>query len=54
MNKTEFIEIVATKTGLTKKDTSMALDATLETITEALSKGVSVSFIGLLSLFHPP
>lgn len=46
MNKTEFIEAVASKTGLTKKDAGSALDATLETITEALSKGDSVAFIG--------
>ena len=46
MNKTEFIESIATKTGLTKKDSQSALEATLETITEALSKGDSVSFIG--------
>lgn len=46
MNKTELIEAVASKTGLTKKDAGSALDATLETITEALSNGDSVAFIG--------
>lgn len=46
MNKNEFIDAVADKTGLTKKDSKAALDATLETITEVLSKGDSVSFIG--------
>lgn len=46
MNKSEFIDAVASKTGLTKKDAGAALDAALETITEALSKGDSVSFIG--------
>lgn len=46
MNKTELIEAVASKTVLTKKDAGSALDATLETITEALSKGNSVTFIG--------
>jgi DNA-binding protein HU-beta len=46
MNKTELIEAVASKTGLTKKDAGSALDATLETITEALSKGHSVAFLG--------
>jgi len=46
MNKNEFIDAVASKSGLTKKDTSLALEATLETITEALSSGDSVSFIG--------
>ena len=46
MNKAEFIDAVAEKTGLSKKDTKVALEATLETITEALAKGDSVSFIG--------
>lgn len=46
MNKSEFIDAVASKTGLTKKDTGSALEATLKTITEALSNGDSVSFIG--------
>ena len=46
MNKTEFVDAVASKAELTKKDTSAAIDATLETITEALAKGESVSFIG--------
>ena len=46
MNKSELIAAVADKAGLTKKDAGAALEATLETITEALSKGDSVSFIG--------
>lgn len=46
MNKNDFIDIVAEKSGLTKKDSKAALDAVLETITETLSKGDSVSFIG--------
>lgn len=46
MNKTEFIDAIASKTGLTKKDAGASLEATLETITEALSKGDSVQFIG--------
>jgi DNA-binding protein HU-beta len=46
MNKAEFIDAVAEKTGLSKKDTKVALEATLETITETLAKGDSVSFIG--------
>ena len=32
MNKAEFIDAVAEKTGLSKKDSKLALDATLETI----------------------
>lgn len=46
MNKNEFIDAIATKSGLTKKDAGAALDATLETITETLASGDSVSFIG--------
>ena len=46
MNKNEFIDAVASKTGLTKKDTKTAVDAVLETITETLAKKDSVSFIG--------
>ena len=46
MNKADFITAVANKSGLTKKDTSSALEATLETITETLASGASVAFIG--------
>ena len=46
MNKAEFIDAVAAKTGLSKKDTKAALEASLETITEALAKNETVSFIG--------
>jgi len=46
MKKAEFIQVVAEKAGLSKKDTNAALDAMLETITEALADGKSVSFIG--------
>ncbi|WP_300366034.1 HU family DNA-binding protein [Hydrogenimonas sp.] len=46
MKKAEFVQAVAEKAGLSKKDTEAALDAALETITEALAGGKSVSFIG--------
>lgn len=46
MNKSELIAAVADKAGLTKKDAGAALEATLETITEALSRGDDVQFIG--------
>lgn len=46
MNKAEFIEAIALKTGLSKKDSKSVVDATLETITETLVAGESVSFIG--------
>jgi len=46
MKKAEFVDAVASKTGLTKKDADMVLNAAIETITEALKSGKSVSFIG--------
>ena len=46
MNKADFITLASQKAELTKKDMTLALDAILETITDTLSKGDSVSFIG--------
>jgi len=46
MKKAEFIETVAKKSGLSKKDANEALSAILETITEALKNGKTVNFIG--------
>lgn len=46
MNKAEFVESLAQKAGLSKKDAEVALNATLQTIEEALKKDDSVNFIG--------
>lgn len=46
MNKAEFIDAIAAKAGLSKKDAKGAVDAVLETITETLVKRETVSFIG--------
>ena len=46
MNKGEFITAAAEKAGLSKKDTEIALKAFLETITNTVTKGGKVSFIG--------
>ncbi|CAD7286875.1 HU family DNA-binding protein [Campylobacter suis] len=46
MKKAEFIQAVADKAGLSKKDSLKAVDAALETISAALVKGDSISFIG--------
>ncbi len=46
MKKAEFIDTVASKAGLSKKDASEALNAILDTITDALKNGKTVSFIG--------
>jgi len=46
MKKAEFITQVASKSGLSKKDTEIVIEKALETITEALIKRDSVSFLG--------
>ncbi len=46
MRKAEFIDVVSEKSGLSKKDANEALNAILETITDALKEGKTVSFIG--------
>jgi len=46
MNKTELIDAIANKAGLSKKDAKGALEATIESVTEALKSGDSVSLIG--------
>lgn len=46
MNKAEFIQVVAEKSGLTKKASGEAIDAILATIEESLVAGKEVSFIG--------
>jgi len=46
MNKAELIEAIASKSGLTKKDSGAALDAFIETVTETLAKKENVALIG--------
>jgi DNA-binding protein HU-beta len=46
MKKADFIQAVAEKTGLSKKDTTGVIDAALATIEEALVERKTVSFIG--------
>lgn len=46
MNKTQLIEAVAAKTGASKAATGNALNAMLESIVEAVSKGESVALPG--------
>lgn len=46
MKKSEFVQAVAEKAGLSKKDAQRAIDAAIETITEALKNGDEVSFVG--------
>ncbi len=46
MNKAELITAVAEKTALSKKDSEKAVNAALETITEALAGGDKVQLVG--------
>ena len=46
MNKTELVDAMAKKAGLSKKDTAAALDAFTETIAKTLKKGDKVQLVG--------
>lgn len=46
MNKSEVVEAIASKTGLSKKDSEAAVQALIDTITGALQKGDQVAFTG--------
>ena len=46
MKKSELIEAIATKSGLTKADAARALDATFEVITDCLKAGNKVPLLG--------
>ena len=46
MNKTELINEIAAKSGLSKKDSEKALVATVESITCALKAGNKVQLVG--------
>ena len=46
MTKQEFVDKVAQKGNLTRRDAQNAVDAFLETITETLSGGGEISFTG--------
>jgi DNA-binding protein HU-beta len=50
MNKTEFIKALSIKTGKTKKDTTIDVDAFLKTLKEALISDNKIQFIGDFSL----
>ena len=51
MTKSEFVDQVAAKANLSKKDAAAAVDAVLDTISGTLSKGGDVSFTGF-GKFH--
>ncbi len=46
MTKQEFVEKVASKSGLSKRDAQTAVDAMLDSITDALKGGNDVTFTG--------
>ena len=46
MTKAEFIDKVASKSGLSKRDASTAVDAFIDCVTDALKEGEAVSFTG--------
>jgi DNA-binding protein HU-beta len=46
MNKTQLIEAVASDSGLSKADSSRAIESLLDTVTRSLKKGDEVSITG--------
>lgn len=46
MNKTEFINAVAEKSGLSKVDTKKAVEAFVETVSSELKEGGKVALLG--------
>jgi len=46
MNKTELIDAVASSADLSKADATRAVDAVVDSITETLRKGDSVTLVG--------
>ena len=46
MNKTELVDSIAKKSGLTKKDSEAALSAFIDAVSKALKKGDRVQLVG--------
>jgi DNA-binding protein HU-beta len=46
VTKAEFVDRLAAKSGLTKKDAASVVDAFVEVVTDALKKGEDVQFTG--------
>ena len=46
MTKQDFVDAVASRAGMSKRDAGAAVDAVLDTITDTLKKGDSVTFTG--------
>jgi nucleoid DNA-binding protein len=56
MNKTELVDAIANQTNLSKADSARALNATIDSIIEALKGGDGVSLVGFgtFSVRHRP
>lgn len=52
MNKTELVELMADKSGLSKKDADAALKAFMEVTKDAVSHGDKVQLIGFATFFR--
>ena len=46
MTKADFVDKLAAKSGLTKKDAAAVVDAFVDVVTESLKKGEDVQFTG--------
>jgi DNA-binding protein HU-beta len=46
VTKQEFVDTVAQRSGLSRREAGQAVDAVLDSITDALKRGDSVSFTG--------
>ncbi len=46
MTKADFVDKLAAKSGLTKKDAAAVVDAFVDVVTESLKKGEEVQFTG--------
>ena len=53
MNKTELIAEVAKKCGLSKKDAEKAVNATFDTVTDALCSGEKVLWVEPVTISAP-
>jgi DNA-binding protein HU-beta len=51
MNKAQFVEEIAAKADLSRRDAEIAVDATLQTIEEQLSRGSEITLTGF-GKFH--
>ena len=46
MTKQEFVDAIASKANLSRRDAGAAVDAVLETVTDTLKSGDSITFTG--------